>query len=185
MIPKAGIDLNIPIFRKKLMWVKSRFSKNYRFPQDSRQVPGATLNEVKRFVDGTQGKGYPAYICTIDPLNGIPNMSPRWICDIQPGFLLYGDGTRHKTQINAEKPCPVSVMTFDPVAGTGFVLSGWNSVSDDPSHKKKIEEYWRSKGFNVPSIRNNMFHPEEIYRFSRITYTKVFEARPRNQWILG
>lgn len=185
VIPKAGLDLNIPIFRKKLMWAKSRFSKSYKFPQRSLPVSKTSLDEVKGFIERVQDKGYAAYVCTIDPLNGIPNISGRWICAVEPTFLLYGDSKRHKTQINAEKPSPVSVMTFDPITGTGYVLCGWNSISNDPNHKKKIEEYWKMKGFNIPSIRDNMFHPEEIYRFSRITYTKVFEARPRNEWILG
>ncbi|MCX7734459.1 MAG: pyridoxamine 5'-phosphate oxidase family protein [bacterium] len=184
VIPKAGLDLNIPIYRKKLMWIEKPFSARYSFSKDTKDVPASVYNEVKNFREKVHSSGFPSFVLTIDPLNGVPNVSPRWITEMDSKSWVFGDGTRHKTQINAERPCPVSIVFLDPRTNEGYVGVGYVEQSTDPNLKTKTEDYWKSKGFDVKAIKVNVFHPEEIYRFSRFRWEKIYEGRSRSSWLI-
>ncbi len=184
VIPRAGIDLNIPIYRKKLLWAQTKFSKNFRFAEYKFSVPSNILNEIISLRDKAHSQGIYSVVCTIDPSTGIPNLSPRWIIEITGDSWVFGDGTRHKTQINAERPSPVSILLYEIPSGQGILGIGWVSKSDSLELRKKIEEFWKTKNFNVPAIKVNLFHPEEIYRISRLSFSKLFETRPRSQWLI-
>jgi hypothetical protein len=184
IIPKAGIDLNIPIYRKKIIWAQTKFSKNFKFANYNFSLPQNILNEVVSIRDKAHSQGIYSVVSTIDPLTGIPNITPRWIIEITRDAWVFGDSTRHKTQINIEKPSPTSILIFDIPSGQGILGVGWASKSDSPDLKKKVEDFWKTKGFNVPAMKVNLFHPEEIYRVSRVSFTKIFETRPRSQWLL-
>jgi hypothetical protein len=184
VIPRAGIDLNIPIYRKKIIWAQTKFSKNFKFASYNFSLPQNILNEVVSIRDKAHSQGIYSVVSTIDSLTGIPNITPRWIVDVTYDAWVFGDSTRHKTQINIEKPCPTSILIFDIPSGQGILGVGWASKSDSPDLKKKVEDFWKTKGFNVPAMKVNLFHPEEIYRVSRVSFTKIFETRPRSQWLL-
>jgi len=184
VIPRAGIDLNIPIYRKKIIWAQTKFSKNFRFGNYNPSIPSHILDEVISVRDKAHSQGIYSLVCTLDPSTGIPNITPRWIVDITKDGWAFGDSTRHKTQINVERPSPVSILIYEIPSGKGVLGVGWVSSSNSPELKKKIEDFWKSRNFNVSAIKVNLFHPEEIYRVSRISYTKIFETRPRSQWLL-
>ncbi len=184
VIPRAGIDLTIPIYRKKIIWAQTKFSKNFKFASYNFSLPQNILNEVVSIRDKAHSQGIYSVVSTIDPLTGIPNITPRWIIEVTRDAWVFGDSTRHKTQINIEKPSPTSILIFDIPSGQGILGVGWASKSDSPDLKKKVEDFWKTKGFNVPAMKVNLFHPEEIYRVSRVSFTKIFETRPRSQWLL-
>jgi len=183
VLPKPGIDLNVPIYRKKLIWIETKFYTKFEFDRNIKEVSLNIFNEVKGFMENLQSKGFPSFILTIDPLNGITNISPRWIVKMDTKFWVFGDGTRHKTQLNAEKPCPVSVVFLDTVILNGYATVGWLETSSDTKLKSEVEGFWKMKGIDVPAIRVNLFHPEEIYKFSRVGWTKLWEGRQRSQWL--
>ncbi len=183
VLPRAGVDLNIPIYRKKLMWMETRFMKKFNFERNFKPVPQNVVQEVNSVREKVHSKGFPAVVLTINPSNGVPNVSPRWIVELSEKSWVYGDSTRHKTQINAESPSPVSIAIYDFSTETGVLGIGWVSTSESPELKKKIEEFWKTRGFNAQAIRVNEFHPEEIYRLSRIGMTKIYELRKRNEWL--
>ncbi|HLO04462.1 MAG TPA: pyridoxamine 5'-phosphate oxidase family protein [Symbiobacteriaceae bacterium] len=76
--------------------------------------------EVKRFIEGRDHLGW---VCTVDS-KGMPNVSPRFVLEIGPDWVAWGNSFTNKTFYNMGQNSSVTVGFADYDRRTGYELSG-------------------------------------------------------------
>lgn len=186
VIPKEG--LNKPLWKKGPSWHRSTLPPLFSIPPHfsmqigSVPLPKTLQASIEQIHRTNLTMKVPCFLGTVDE-KGIPNVSPRFLLELNPDHWLYGDGFMNKTFLNITRPSPAAITLIDWNAQKGFQTKGWCETKFSGELIGKVKEHWERLGFRIKAIQAVLYHPEEIYEVELGLRRQVFEGHPQSKWL--
>lgn len=144
-------------------------------------MPSLLKSSLETFASAMLEKLYPSFVGTAET-GGTPNISPRFLLQVQNEFLLWGDKFKNKTFLNFSRPSPISSLMMNWETLTGYELKGWAQFHFFGKTIQTVHEYWSKLGFSDP-LQAVHFYPEEVYRIENGKRTRVWTSHERTEWL--
>lgn len=90
--------------------------------------------------------GYLGWVCTLDA-NQMPNVSPRYILEIGPDYLLWANSFTNKTHFNLNRQPKVTIGFAEYLSRTGYEVSGTVELLESGPVFDRISALALQRGF--------------------------------------